>query len=85
MLVLDIGSGMGDVSLLADDMVGPGGRVLGIDRDAAALEHGRRRAAEQGCSAIRWQKSAKKVIRDRGDCYILSKAGGPKRKSRAIS
>jgi len=32
MRVLDVGSGMGDVSLLSADIVGPGGRVLGIDR-----------------------------------------------------
>jgi len=47
MRVLDIGSGMGDVALLAADMVGPGGWVVGIDRDAAALDHARRRAEEQ--------------------------------------
>jgi ubiquinone/menaquinone biosynthesis C-methylase UbiE len=51
MRVLDVGSGMGDVSLLAADIVGPGGRVLGIDRDAAALDNARRRAVEQGCSS----------------------------------
>ncbi|MEP6961809.1 MAG: methyltransferase domain-containing protein [Acidobacteriota bacterium] len=51
MKVLDVGAGMGDVSLLAADMVGPGGRVLGIDRDAAALDNARRRTVEQGCSS----------------------------------
>ena len=42
---------MGDVALLSADIVGPGGRVLGIDRDAAALDNARRRAEEQGCSS----------------------------------
>jgi ubiquinone/menaquinone biosynthesis C-methylase UbiE len=51
MRVLDLGSGMGDVALLAGDIVGPGGRVVGLDRDGAALENARRRAAEQGCSS----------------------------------
>lgn len=51
MRVLDIGSGMGDVALLAADIVGPGGRVLGVDRDAAALDNARRRAVEQCCSS----------------------------------
>jgi predicted RNA methylase len=37
MRVLDLGSGMGDVSLLAADMVGPAGRVLGIDRNPEAV------------------------------------------------
>jgi len=35
--MLDLGCGMGDVSLLAADLVGPSGSVLGVDRDAAAL------------------------------------------------
>src|SRR5262245_59415878 len=50
MRVLDIGSGMGDVAMLAADIVGPGGRVVGVDRDPAVLEHARRRAAEYGCA-----------------------------------
>ncbi len=51
MRVLDVGSGMGDVALLSADIVGPGGHVLGIDRDAAALDNARRRTDEQGCSS----------------------------------
>jgi ubiquinone/menaquinone biosynthesis C-methylase UbiE len=51
MRVLDVGSGMGDVALLSADIVGPGGRVLGIDRDADALDNARRRTDEQGCSS----------------------------------
>ena len=42
---------MGDVALLSADIVGPGGQVLGIDRDAAALDNTGRRAEEQGCSS----------------------------------
>ena len=34
MRVLEVGSGMGDVALLVAEIVGPGGRVLGADRDA---------------------------------------------------
>jgi ubiquinone/menaquinone biosynthesis C-methylase UbiE len=51
MRVLDVGSGMGDVAILSADIVGPGGHVLGIDRDAAALDNARRRTDEQGCSS----------------------------------
>jgi ubiquinone/menaquinone biosynthesis C-methylase UbiE len=51
MRVLDVGSGMGDVALLSADIVGPGGRVLGIDRDADALDNARRRTDEQGYSS----------------------------------
>src|SRR5262245_65765231 len=51
MRVLDVGSGVGDVALLAADIIGPGGRVLGIDRDADALANARRRTEEQGCAS----------------------------------
>jgi ubiquinone/menaquinone biosynthesis C-methylase UbiE len=51
MRVLDIGSGMGDVAMLAGDIVGPGGRVLGVDSDPAVLENARRRTRETGCSS----------------------------------
>jgi ubiquinone/menaquinone biosynthesis C-methylase UbiE len=51
MRVLDLGSGMGDVALLLADMVGPRGCVVGLDRDATALERARQRTAEQGCSS----------------------------------
>lgn len=50
MHVLDLGSGMGDVAMLAGDIVGPAGRVLGIDMDAAVLENARQRAAGYGCA-----------------------------------
>ena len=36
MRVLDIGSGIGDVAMLAAEMVGPNGRVVGIDKDPAS-------------------------------------------------
>jgi SAM-dependent methyltransferase len=51
MHVLDLGSGMGDVSLLAADIVGPSGRVLGLDRDEKALERARQRTEQQGCAS----------------------------------
>jgi SAM-dependent methyltransferase len=51
MRVLDLGSGVGDVALLAADIVGPGGRVIGLDRDAKGLERARQRTVEQGCSS----------------------------------
>lgn len=51
MRVLDLGSGIGDVALLAGKIVGPRGAVLGLDRDATALERARQRATEQECSS----------------------------------
>jgi ubiquinone/menaquinone biosynthesis C-methylase UbiE len=50
MRVLDLGCGMGDVSLLAADLVGPHGTVLGVDRDAPALARARERAVRHGCA-----------------------------------
>jgi SAM-dependent methyltransferase len=51
MRVLDLGSGVGDVALLAADLVGPGGCVLGLDRDAKGLERAQQRTLERGCSS----------------------------------
>src|SRR6202007_1153318 len=48
MHVLDVGCGVGDVSLLAGTLVGPTGAVLGIDRSAEAVDTARRRAAAAG-------------------------------------
>jgi ubiquinone/menaquinone biosynthesis C-methylase UbiE len=48
MRVLDIGCGVGDVSLLAADMVGPSGLVLGVDRSADAIAVAERRAVVAG-------------------------------------
>lgn len=62
MRVLDIGSGMGDVAMLAGDIVGPGGQVLGIDFDGSALEFATRRAVQHGCS--RWVSFEETPISD---------------------
>lgn len=48
MRVLDVGCGVGDVAMIAADLVGPGGSVLGIDRASAALPLAVARAARQG-------------------------------------
>ncbi|WP_437375631.1 methyltransferase domain-containing protein [Inquilinus limosus] len=48
MRVLDLGCGTGDVSLLAAELVGPIGAVVGIDRSAAAVAAARNRARSCG-------------------------------------
>lgn len=45
MRVLDLGTGIGDVALLAAELVGPTGSVVGIDREERALATARQRAA----------------------------------------
>jgi SAM-dependent methyltransferase len=48
MRVLDVGCGVGDVTLLMAELVGPDGVVVGVDRDARALQLARERAAGHG-------------------------------------
>jgi ubiquinone/menaquinone biosynthesis C-methylase UbiE len=48
MRVLDLGCGAGDVAMLAADLVGPKGCVVGIDRSAEALDLARNRARGAG-------------------------------------
>ena len=51
MRVLELGSGVGDVSLIAAEIVGADGHVQGVDVDARALEYAQRRIVERGCAA----------------------------------
>jgi ubiquinone/menaquinone biosynthesis C-methylase UbiE len=55
MRVLDLGCGAGDVALLAAEMVGPTGSVVGLDRDSANVAWASRRVAEAGIRNIRFQ------------------------------
>ena len=48
MRVLDVGSGAGDVSFLAADLVGDTGAIIGVDRSSAAVEVARARAIASG-------------------------------------
>ncbi|MEO8128940.1 MAG: class I SAM-dependent methyltransferase [Bryobacteraceae bacterium] len=49
MRVLDIGCGIGDVSMVVSKLLGNEGQVIGIDSDPAALETAQKRARESGC------------------------------------
>ena len=46
--VLDLGSGMGDVSMLVAKLVGASGEVVGIERDATSIERAQARVAAAG-------------------------------------
>lgn len=50
--VLDLGSGVGDVAMLAAGLVGSSGSVIGIERDARAINRARSRAAEAGLANV---------------------------------
>jgi ubiquinone/menaquinone biosynthesis C-methylase UbiE len=46
MRVLDLGCGAGDVSMLAAELVGPEGSIVGIDRSEEVLNLAKERARE---------------------------------------
>ena len=48
MRVLDLGSGAGDVAMLATRLVGSGGEVVGVERDPAAVASASARVRRQG-------------------------------------
>ncbi len=52
MKVLDVGSGAGDVALLAADLVGPSGTVIGVDPNPSILETARERVRAAGLSNV---------------------------------
>jgi len=54
MRVLDIGSGAGDVAMLAADLVGPTGEVVGVEIAPETIAIAERRVAEAGWSNVRF-------------------------------
>jgi ubiquinone/menaquinone biosynthesis C-methylase UbiE len=57
MRVLDIGCGMGDLTMLAGRLVGPTGQVVSIDLDQASLETARRRALAAGLANTKFHRA----------------------------
>ena len=55
MSVLELGCGIGEVSLIAARLVGPHGRLHGIDLDPAALETARTRISSAGHDHVTFQ------------------------------
>ncbi len=58
MRVLDAGCGSGDVAVMLAALVGPNGRVVGVDRDARSLEVARERARALGLSHVEFLEMA---------------------------
>lgn len=91
MHVLDLGCGAGDVSMLAADLVGLSGRVVGIDRNGDVLETAYRRAQLAGLSNIEFVQSEIEtfVSHDRFDAiigrYVLIYAADPSASLRAAA
>jgi SAM-dependent methyltransferase len=66
MAVLDVGCGTGDVSFLAARLVGPTGRVLGVDRSPEAVAVAERRAGEAGLGNVSF------AVRDLADLTVTA-------------
>ena len=71
MSVLDCGCGAGDVSFLVARLVGPAGRIVGIDRSIAGIELARRRAAEAGLANVTFQVAELVEFRPSGLVDVL--------------
>ena len=56
MRVLDLGSGAGDVAMLAARLVGSEGEVVGVERDAEAVASAAARFAQVGLSNVRFMQ-----------------------------
>lgn len=71
--VLDIGCGMGDVSLIAAGLVGPCGAVVGVDSAAGPLKRARKRAQEMGLRNVQFvQGDLNELPLDMGDFDVIT-------------
>ena len=68
MNVLDVGSGAGDVSLILAELVGPDGKVTGVDGNAEILETARLRANEAGFANVEFLAGDARTL-DVGDDF----------------
>jgi trans-aconitate methyltransferase len=66
MRVLDIGCGMGDVTMLAAGLVGSAGCVVSIDMDEASIETAQRRASAAGLGNAMFYRADISTFTDRG-------------------
>jgi len=57
MTCLDLGCGAGDVTFDMAELVGPDGRVVGMDMDSVKLEFARERAAQQGIAQVEFRQA----------------------------
>ena len=64
MRVLDLGTGLGHVSLLLAQLVGPAGEVVAIDRDPRMLAHAEERRAAAGAANVSYLQGDARTFRD---------------------
>src|SRR5215475_7328492 len=72
MSVLELGCGIGEVSLIAARLVGPHGQLHGIDLDPAALEVARQRIKSAGHDHVTFEQAnvAEHVLSEQYDAVI---------------
>jgi SAM-dependent methyltransferase len=72
MRVLDLGCGAGDVSMLAAELVGPSGSVVGIDRNSEVIDLARKRARTAGLGQVTFKDVPLEFFSDpdRFDCVV---------------
>jgi ubiquinone/menaquinone biosynthesis C-methylase UbiE len=76
MAVLDVGCGWGDMSLQVAEMVGPEGRVVGIDCVDAFLEEGRKDAAAKGLSNVEFRRGDAEIALPENEFdYVVARFG----------
>ncbi len=76
MSVLDVGCGWGDMSLQVARMVGPTGRVVGIDCVGAFLEEARKDAAAQGLTNVEFRRGDAEIALPENEFdYVVARFG----------
>jgi ubiquinone/menaquinone biosynthesis C-methylase UbiE len=64
--VLDLGSGVGDVTMLLARLVGPSGQVVGIERDANSIARAKARVASAGLRNVSFtQTDVNQIVSDK--------------------
>src|SRR5438270_3430935 len=74
--VVDLGCGAGIDSLIAAAMVGPTGRVIGVDMTSAMLAKARRAAAEVGRDNIAFRESTAEALPVEDGCAAVVISNG---------
>jgi ubiquinone/menaquinone biosynthesis C-methylase UbiE len=64
MRVLDLGCGAGDVSMLAAELVGPTGLVIGIDRNPVVLSVARERSRGANLKQVEFKEASVELLTD---------------------
>jgi len=74
MRVLDLGSGAGDVAMLAAEFVGPSGRVIGIDLNPQAMSIASQRARDAGLRHLAFHEAeADTFVDDAGFDLVIGR------------